>query len=105
MRLGSLTRELARFGIGVKKAWVYILECSDGTYYTGYSRDPEARFAQHQAGRASRYTRTRLPVKMVFLQECPTSKQAYRAERKIKLLPREKKEALARGEHSLASLL
>ncbi|MFV1859936.1 MAG: GIY-YIG nuclease family protein, partial [Anaerolineales bacterium] len=34
----------------MKKAWVYILECSDGTYYTGYSRDPEARLVQHQAG-------------------------------------------------------
>lgn len=85
----------------MKKAWVYILECSDGTYYTGYSRDPETRLAQHQAGSASRYTRTRLPVKMVFLQECPTSKEAYRSELWIKQLPRKKKEALVRGEHSL----
>jgi putative endonuclease len=85
----------------VKKAWVYILECSDGTYYTGYSRDPETRLAQHQAGSASRYTRTRLPVKMVFLQECPTSKEAYSSELWIKRLPRKKKEALVRGEHSL----
>ncbi len=85
----------------MEKAWVYILECSDRTYYTGYSRDPEARLEQHQAGRASRYTKTRLPVKMIFLQECPTSKQAYRAERKIKQLPRKKKEALVRGEYSL----
>jgi predicted GIY-YIG superfamily endonuclease len=85
----------------VDKAWVYILECADGTYYTGFSRDPEARLVQHQTGRASRYTRTRLPVKMIFLQECPSSKQAYRAERRIKQLPRKKKEALVRGEYSL----
>ena len=91
-------------GIRVKKAWVYILECSDGTYYTGYSRDPEARLAQHQTGRASRYTRSRLPVRMVFLQECPTSQEAYRSERRIKQLPRKKKEALVRGEHSLLHL-
>jgi len=96
-----LTRELEGIGIRVKKAWVYILECSDGTYYTGYSRDPEARLVQHQAGRASRYTRSRLPVKMVFLQECPTSQEAYRSERRIKQLPRKKKEALVRGERSL----
>ncbi len=89
----------------MEKAWVYILECSDGTYYTGYSRDPEARLAQHQAGSASRYTRTRLPVRMVFLQECPTSKEAYRSERQIKQLPRKKKEALVRGEYSLLQRL
>lgn len=88
----------------MKKAWVYILECSDGTYYTGYSRDPETRLAQHQAGTASRYTRTRLPVTMIFLQECPTGKEAYRTERRIKQLPRKNKEALVRGERSLTSL-
>ena len=88
----------------MKKAWVYILECSDGTYYTGYSRDPEMRLAQHQSGTASRYTRTRLPVTMIFLQECPTSKEAYRTERRIKQLPRKKKEALIRGESSLTTL-
>ena len=85
----------------MEKAWVYILECSDGTYYTGYSRDPETRLAQHQAGTASRYTRTRLPVTMIFLQEYPTSKEAYRTVRRIKQLPRKKKEALIRGEYSL----
>ena len=85
----------------MKKAWVYILECSDGTYYTGYSRDPETRLAQHQAGRASRYTRTRLPVRMVFLHECPTSQEAYRSDSRINQLPRQKKEALVRGEHPL----
>ena len=88
----------------MKKTWVYILECSDGTYYTGYSRDPETRLAQHQAGTASRYTRTRLPVTMIFLHECPTSKEAYRTERRIKQLPRKKKEALVRGERSLTTL-
>ena len=85
----------------MKKAWVYILECSDGTYYTGYSRDPETRLAQHQSGTASRYTRTRLPVTMIYLQECPTIKDAYRSERRIKQLPRKHKEALVRGEYSL----
>jgi len=97
-------REWVKLGILVRTAWVYILECADGTYYTGYSRDPEARLAQHQAGRASRYTRTRLPVKMVFLQVCPSTQEAYRSERQIKQLPRKKKEALVRGEHSLAHL-
>ncbi len=85
----------------MEKAWVYILECSDGTYYTGYSRNPETRLAQHQAGTASRYTRTRLPVTMIFLQECPTSKEAYRTERRIKQLPRKIKEALIKGEYSV----
>ena len=88
----------------MEKAWVYILKCSDGTYYTGYSRNPETRLVQHQAGTASRYTRTRLPVTMIFLQECPTSKEAYRTERRIKQLPRKKKEALIRGESSMTTL-
>ena len=85
----------------MEKAWVYILECSDGSYYTGLSRDPETRLAHHQLGRASKYTRTRLPVKMIYLQECPTLKEAYHSERRIKQLPRKKKEALVRGERSL----
>ena len=89
----------------MEKAWVYILECSDGSYYTGYSRDPEKRLAQHQTGSASRYTRTRLPVKMIFLQECPSSNEAYRTERRIKQLPRKNKEALVRGEYSLLQRL
>jgi len=46
----------------MRKAWVYILRCSDGSYYTGHTIDLPVRIRQHQAGNGSRYTRARLPV-------------------------------------------
>ena len=51
------------------KAWVYILRCSDDSYYTGHTTDLEKRVAQHQAGEGSDWTRRRLPVELVFCQE------------------------------------
>jgi putative endonuclease len=69
----------------------YILECSDGTYYTGWTNDPERRMAQHNKGRGARYTKTRRPVKMVYLEELPDKVAALKRERAIKALPRKKK--------------
>lgn len=69
----------------------YILECSDGTYYTGWSTDPERRERQHNAGRGARYTRDRRPVRLVYVEELPDKPSALRRELKIKRLPREKK--------------
>lgn len=46
----------------------YILECADGTYYTGWTTDPERRLAQHSKGTGARYTKTRRPVKLVYLE-------------------------------------
>lgn len=75
-------------------AWVYILRCSDGSYYTGSTVDLEARLAMHQAGRASKYTRSRLPVEMVFSEACISRSEAMSREHKIKRLPRHNKVAL-----------
>ena len=62
------------------KAWVYILRCADGSYYTGYTTDLEKRIAEHQAGEGSDWTRRRLPVELVFSQEMPNKDYAFLAE-------------------------
>lgn len=69
----------------------YILECSDGTFYTGWTTDPERRVAQHNKGVGARYTKTRRPVKLVYLEEQPDKVSALKRERAIKALPRKKK--------------
>jgi len=72
----------------------YILECSDRTYYTGYSTDPERRLVQHNRGTAARYTRSRRPVRLVYLEELPDNRAALKRERAIKALTRSQKQAL-----------
>ncbi|MDP1545128.1 MAG: GIY-YIG nuclease family protein [Anaerolineales bacterium] len=69
----------------------YILECADGTYYTGWTTDPERRLAQHNKGTGARYTKTRRPVKLVYLEPQPDKITALKRERAIKALPRKKK--------------
>jgi putative endonuclease len=72
----------------------YIIECSDGTYYTGWTTDPPRREAQHNAGRGARYTRTRRPVKLVYVEELPDRAAAMKRENAIKKLKRARKERL-----------
>ena len=79
-------------------AWVYILKCSDGSYYTGSAIDLEKRVAEHMAGTYDGYTSKRLPVKLVFSCEEPTIFDAFLRERQIKGWTRRKKEALIKGE-------
>lgn len=79
-------------------AFLYILRCGDGSLYTGIALDLERRLAQHQAGRASRYTRSRLPVTLVWRREVETWSAALREEMRIKRLTRAEKEALVQGE-------
>ena len=71
--------------------YCYIVECADGTYYTGWTIDPERRVKAHNAGRGARYTRTRRPVKLVYVEEQPDPTTAMKRERAIKTLSREKK--------------
>ena len=75
-------------------AWVYLLECADGTLYCGWSTDPERRLRQHQAGKASRYTRSRLPVELVWTRQCADRSEALREEIRIKRLSAAQKRAL-----------
>jgi putative endonuclease len=75
-------------------AFVYLLRCSDGTLYCGWSTDPQRRLHQHQAGTASRYTRGRLPVELVYSREFATRSEAMREEARIKRLPPAEKRLL-----------
>lgn len=77
--------------------FVYILRCADGTLYTGIAKDLERRLAQHQSGRASRYTRARLPVTVVWSREAASWSAALREEIRIKRLSRAAKEEMVRG--------
>lgn len=78
-------------------AFVYLLRCADGTLYCGWSTDPERRLRQHQAGTASRYTRTRRPVELVYTREFATRSEAMREEVRIKRLPARDKRRLWLG--------
>lgn len=74
--------------------YCYIVECADGTYYTGWTVDPERRVAVHNKGRGARYTRTRGPVKLVYLEELPDRKAAMKREIAIKRMKRDGKKKL-----------
>ena len=74
--------------------YCYILECIDGTYYTGWSTDPERRARQHDAGKGARYTRSRRPIRLVYVEECPDRTTAMKRERAIKALSRLQKQKL-----------
>ncbi|HEY5143325.1 MAG TPA: GIY-YIG nuclease family protein [Solirubrobacteraceae bacterium] len=74
--------------------WVYLLRCSDDSLYTGWTVDVDQRLAAHAAGTGSRYTRSRLPVRLEAAWELPDRSAAMRAEARIKRLPRAQKLAL-----------
>jgi len=78
----------------MKEFWVYILQCSDGSYYTGSTSNLEKRVSEHKLGIIKGYTSSRRPVKLVYSQYFPDVHEALLAERKIKCWSRKKKEAL-----------
>jgi len=78
--------------------FVYILRCADGSLYTGIAKDVDRRLEQHNAGAASRYTRSRLPVNLEYLEDQPDQSTALRRECAIKALSRKAKEALIKSE-------
>ena len=73
-------------------AWVYLLRCADGSLYCGWTNDLERRLAAHAAGRASRYTRSRLPVALALAVPQPDRSAAMREENRIKALTKAAKE-------------
>lgn len=75
-------------------AFVYIVECADGTFYTGWALDVTRRVEAHNAGRGARYTRAHGPVRLVYAEECASRVDAQRRETAIKRLPRAAKQAL-----------
>lgn len=72
-------------------AHVYLLRCADGTLYCGWTTDVQRRLGEHQAGTASRYTRSRLPVSLAWSKAMASRGEALREEHRIKRLPREEK--------------
>jgi putative endonuclease len=90
---------LEGWGQPVTGAYMYLLRCSDGSYYTGTARSGlELRVAQHSAGTYDGYTAKRRPVTLVFSQWFDQITDAIAAERKVKGWSRAKKEALIRGD-------
>lgn len=75
----------------MSKNYVYILKCADGTFYTGWTNDLEKRVGAHNSGTASKYTRTRTPVLVVYYEEFDAREEAMSREARIKKLTREKK--------------
>lgn len=69
----------------------YIVECSDGSLYTGITNDLEKRISTHNSGKGAKYTRTRLPVILKWSTQCENKSEASKLECKIKKLPRNKK--------------
>lgn len=75
---------------------VYILECADGTFYTGWTNHLEERVKTHNAGKGAKYTRGRLPAVLVYSETYGTKSEALIREREIKKMTRKAKEALIR---------
>ena len=74
-----------------------MVRCADGTLYTGFTRDPAARVQVHNSGKGAKYTRSRLPVSLVYTEECESLSAALKRERHLKPWSRAKKEALIAG--------
>lgn len=89
-------------GAANESGWyVYILECADRSFYTGATNDPATRLALHNRGRASRYTRARLPARLIYLEHVGDRSAALRRECAIKALTRAQKgELVAAAERS-----
>jgi putative endonuclease len=77
--------------------YCYILECADGTFYTGWTTDPERRLSQHNRGVGAKYTSLRRPVKLVYVEEHPNRTSAMKRELAIKKMKRTQKSKLVKG--------
>jgi predicted GIY-YIG superfamily endonuclease len=78
-------------------AWVYILECADGSYYVGSTTDIERRVSQHQLGEVAAYTRWRLPVRLAWCAQFERIDEAFAFEKRVQGWSRRKREALMEG--------
>jgi putative endonuclease len=73
----------------------YIVECADGTFYTGWSTDPERRLKVHNAGLGARYTRQRRPIRLVYIESVESHSAALKRERTLKAMDHQRKKRLA----------
>ena len=76
--------------------FLYVIECADGSLYTGIARDPQARFADHAAGKGAKYTRSHAPVKLLMIEPHPDRSSALKAEYAFKQLPATEKRRVAK---------
>ena len=83
------------------KGWMYILECSDGSYYTGSTNNLELRMTQHQEGKGANHTKKRLPVTLIYFEEFSRIDEAFYREKQIQGWSRKKKEALINGQFDI----
>ena len=83
---------------GKRMKYTYILKCADGMLYCGWTNNLEKRIKAHNDGKGAKYTRSRLPVTLVYYEEFETSIEAQRREYRIKRLSREQKLALISGD-------
>lgn len=74
--------------------YIYILECGDGSYYTGYTNDLTQRLRKHEEGKGAKYTRGRGPLRLVFKESFSTKQEAMRMEFAVKKLNRSEKERI-----------
>lgn len=77
--------------------YIYIVECSDGTFYTGWTNDLDRRIAAHNSGKGAKYTKTRRPVTLVYYEMFEAKEEAMRREYEIKQYSRRQKEKLIDG--------
>ena len=82
-------------------AWMYILECADGSYYVVSTKDLEQRILQHQQGTGAQYTSKRLPIKLVYSEEFERVSTAFTREKQVQNWSRAKREALIDGKKEL----
>lgn len=74
--------------------YTYILECKDGTYYTGWTNNLDKRLKDHNEGRGAKYTKARLPVSLIYYEEFQTREEAMRREYAIKHMTRKEKKIM-----------
>jgi putative endonuclease len=86
-------------------AYMYILECADGSYYTGSTKDLDRRLWEHQNGLGANHTAMRLPVKLVYYEECDRIDDAFYREKQVQGWSRKKKEALMASDTNQLHLL
>lgn len=82
--------------------YVYLLRCADGTIYCGWTTNPEKRLKVHNSGQGAKYTRSRLPVEMVYCESFEDRHEALSREWHLKRMSREEKIALIRGNQTLS---
>ena len=86
-------------------AWMYILQCADGSYYVGSTTNLPLRIEEHNHGEGAEYTKRRFPVKLVYQEECMNIKDAFLREKQVQGWSRRKREALINGQFEKLSEL